>query len=345
MKIPHVARLAVVAAVVAGAFFGVRAIHATQGGGRPARAEQPLLAVSVLNAAAAANEIELISGTGRRFRIDPHPPLPMDGAWSPDGKEIAFSGRGDNRARGIYLTNAQGTKVRLLYEPATPSHENFQPYWSPDGRKLAFVVDGLGPWVVAAAGGRPRRLADLPIDSYTTPIAWSPDGRALAFGSSRDGALYTIRTDGTNLRRLTRKVSSDAFGDMEEVGSAAWSPDGRRIAFVQYPVNVRPARIRVVSASGGRARPLARGDYPAWSPDGRQLAYIAGAGIGLVGAGGGLRVSSTLPAPRARPRGRPTAAESCSAPGPAGASTSPTRNAPPCATRRAQNECAYASYP
>jgi Tol biopolymer transport system component len=241
--------------------------------------DRPLLAVSVLNAAASANEIALISGTGRRARIDPHPPLPLDGAWSPDGKRIAFSGYGDNNARGIYVMNPEGTNVRLLFQSPAPSSDEFRPYWSPDGRRLAFVVDTFGPWIIAADGGRPRRLAKVPMEGST--IAWSPDGRTLAFGSSGDGALYTIRTDGTRLRRLTRRQSSDAVDEGAYVGSAAWSPDGRRIAFLQYLDNSAP-RLEVVDANGGRPRVVARGYAPAWSPDGRRLVFTSAAGIGVV---------------------------------------------------------------
>jgi TolB protein len=246
--------------------------------GAPSRpTERPLLAVSVLNAAASANEITLISGTGRRARIDPHPPLPLDGAWSPDGKRIAFSGYGDNNPRGIYVMNPESTNVRLLFQSPTPSSDEYRPYWSPDGRRLAFVVDTFGPWIIAADGGRPRRLAKVPMDEDTAPIAWSPDGRTLAFGSSADGALYTIRTDGTRLRRLTRRQPSDAVEfEGAYVGSVAWSPDGRRLAFASA------AGIEVVDANGGRPRVVAYGYAPAWSPDGRRLAFASAAGIGVV---------------------------------------------------------------
>jgi Tol biopolymer transport system component len=176
-------------------------------------------------------------------------------------QEIAFSGWGDNKARGIYVMKARGTRVRLLFESLEPSEGDFNPYWSPDGRRLVSVVDGQGPWIVGADGSGARRLARLEIDGYSGPIAWSPDGRTLAFGSAGDGALYTIHTDGTGLRPLTRKGTSDQSGEAAAmVGSAAWSPDGRRIVFARgLPYSDRPSQIEVVAASGRGERRVAAG--------------------------------------------------------------------------------------
>ena len=55
--------------------------------------------------------------------------------------------------------------------------------------------------------------------------AWSPKGDRILFTSDRDGdwELYTIRPDGSDLRRLTSSPGNDAH--------AVWSLDGDWIAF------------------------------------------------------------------------------------------------------------------
>ena len=55
--------------------------------------------------------------------------------------------------------------------------------------------------------------------------AWSPKGDRILFASDRDGdwELYTIRSDGGDLKRLTNSPGNDAH--------ATWSLDGEWIAF------------------------------------------------------------------------------------------------------------------
>ena len=102
-------------------------------------------------------------------------------------------------------------------------------------------------------------------------VFWSPDGGRIGFSASTTPGppfdLYTMRTDGTGLIRLTSE------GDWN--GDAAWSPDGERIAYMRSGAAVTTG-LAVVDADGGNRREL----YPgvcrvAWSPDSRQLVCTA----------------------------------------------------------------------
>ena len=94
----------------------------------------------------------------------------------------------------------------------------------------------------------------------------------IAFVSARDGqesALYTVRPDGSRLRRLTRPPALPA-------SDVAFSPDGRLMAFSR-PRNVTQ-ELWLAKPDGSAPRLLVRtGDTesfaPAFSPDGRMIVF------------------------------------------------------------------------
>ena len=139
---------------------------------------------------------------------------------------------------------------------------DFDPAWSPDGRRLAFTTTERGRYEIAVADarGRGRRY----VASGAQP-AWSPDG-ALAFVESGD--VFVLR-DG-EARNVTRTVD-----DWE--ASPAWSPDGSRIAFVAAPARGGDSELFVINADGTARRQLTDNDYgeasPAWAPNGAVLGF------------------------------------------------------------------------
>lgn len=108
---------------------------------------------------------------------------------------------------------------------------------------------------------------------WSEGVAAPPDdpGRPLVFVSNRDGnwEIYRARSDGSNLRRLTRHPGRDA--------EPTWAPDGSQIAFVRH-VGDDP-EIHVMHADGTGIRRITRmvGEdlSPAWSPDGSLLAFTS----------------------------------------------------------------------
>jgi len=116
--------------------------------------------------------------------------------------------------------NADGTGYRKVTEG--PGNAGF-PSWSPDGKRIVYRVAG------SEQGLRILNLADGKIITLTTEYdnfpAWSPKGDLIDFTSFRDGdfEIYTIRPDGSGVRRLTHTGGNDAHG--------IWSPDGQWIVF------------------------------------------------------------------------------------------------------------------
>src|SRR5690242_12784748 len=199
--------IAVAAAISAGA--------ASSGG--KASSDQGMLAIGAYNAPSFGREIQLLDLAGHLTRVDPHPPIPLDPAWAPGGGRMAFSGgEGPSYAlefRNLYTADSRGRNVRLVYEVPTglkASSWSLTPSWSPDGKRLAFTVDGLGPWVVDADGRGAHRAANLAVEPGQW-AAWSPNGRMLAVPAEQlsgksyaNEGVYVVRADGRGLRRITR---------------------------------------------------------------------------------------------------------------------------------------------
>jgi len=140
------------------------------------------------------------------------------------------------------------------------SGNNFQPTWSPDGTKIAFVSDRDTQneiYTMNANGGNSKRLTYAQGDDVSP--AWSPDGRKIAFVSDRDGQkeIYIIDADGESSRRLTYALGDDV--------SPAWSPDGSEIAFVSD--RTVQDEIYIMNDDGENERLLVAGSPPlTWSP-------------------------------------------------------------------------------
>jgi TolB protein len=157
-------------------------------------------------------------GSGQ-VALTPRPPASRCAnlVWSPDGRKIAFagaSGSGGNCGEfcfAVWVVDADGSAPQNLTRKQgarVPGPVAFEPVWSPDGRKIAFVSDrdgSLGVYVMNSDGSVQRRLASLASDP-----AWSPDGQKLVFASQRDGAagLYVVNADGSRRRTLTRSPAS-----------------------------------------------------------------------------------------------------------------------------------------
>jgi Tol biopolymer transport system component len=177
---------------------------------------------------------------------------------------IAFS-HGDD----VWVANANGRGARRLTRRRGPE---FDPSWSPDGRRIAYRDSRHGInrndeiYVMNADGTHARNLTRSPYNEWSP--SWSSDGELIAFYS---GELFVMRPDGSRARPITRV----------EGEYPAWSPDGQQVAFMSAQPGARGGDpnydVFVMNRDGSRLRQLTdwpgEDGWPAWSPDGRSIAF------------------------------------------------------------------------
>ncbi|MGZ8613229.1 MAG: TolB family protein [Actinomycetota bacterium] len=150
-------------------------------------------------------------------------------SWSPDGTQIAFSGRTQRRGvarRTIIIVNADGSG-----RPTVLDGLWVWVSWSHDGRRL--LVAGFPDSEAKAArfdlytvrpdGSGLVQLTDDQPEEHSP--SWSPDGGRIVFseGGDYDQDVYVMDADGSDVHKLTDWGGFD--------GVPVWSPDGAWIAF------------------------------------------------------------------------------------------------------------------
>jgi hypothetical protein len=202
--------------------------------------------------------IELATGERTPVWSADKDPGPM--AWSPDGNTLAYV------QGGVLSVLPPGGSATVLVSDERVSAVA----WSPDGSRIAYgrrdaADQDLGLFVVPAAGGKPRQLAQGTHDVFgVADIAWSPDGQRIAFMHAWEGgALCFINADGTGYRANV----GPAFGP------AIWLQDGSALVYTAMANEVETLGIYRCTPAG-KPEAIIRGKSTAFDmlPSGRLLA-------------------------------------------------------------------------
>lgn len=207
---------------------------------------------------------------------------------SPDGRTLVFDMLGD-----IYSVPIGGGEATALTDGI---EWNYQPTFSPDGSRIAFVSDRAGGdnlWIMHADGSEPHAVSDEAEHLVHNP-SWSPDGEYLVgrkgFYSTRSlmaGEIWMFHAGGGNGVNLVERPNAES--DEKSRAEPVFSPDGK---YVYYTADITPGKIwqynknsvgslfaimrlelatgetqTIVSGPGGAIRPTP-------SPDGKSLAYL-----------------------------------------------------------------------
>ena len=207
---------------------------------------------------------------------------------SPDGQTIVFDMLGD-----IYTVPIDGGKATAVTN--TIAWE-FQPAYSPDGSRIAYVSDAGGAdniWVMDTDGSNARAVTDNRDNLFHNP-AWSPDGQWIAarkgYVSSRSipaGSIWMVHVGGGSGLQLVDRLHGES--SQKNIAEPAFSPDGRYLYYSQdvtsgqvwqYNKNAleqlfavkrldreKDETETIAGGPGGAIRPVP-------SPDGSKLAFV-----------------------------------------------------------------------
>ena len=243
-------------------------------------------------------------------------PGPVDGGefdFSPDGARLAFVRNvwtdpndpyPDSVVAILDLSTGEVTELEATAIRSPDGHDRM-PKWSPDGTRLLFIRDEIGPptpedriedsqLLVIDVDGSDLRLI-VGAEQAPSSAEWAPDGTRIAITSSpttlkddpltgdRDNVLvlneiYTVRPDGSDLRRLTddTQLAADVPGP-GSIGASlpTWTRSGE-IAFIRTAwgdqgggdMGVLPPGLWVVAADGSDPREVDLNDLEALSAAG-----------------------------------------------------------------------------
>src|SRR6266496_1152131 len=205
-------------------------------------------------------------------------------SWSPDGSKLVFTspcrGRGDfldgaYSDSTLFTMNADGTGIQQLM--SVPGAD-FDPAWSPDGKRIAFTSLRDGKKQVYALdldSLAVTRLTTLDVNVENSEPAWSPDGTKIAYLVKRVGTyqVWVMNSTGQDNVQLVRS------GQDLWVYLPTWSGDGKVILFSERRTggNPRPWLMSAQYADDGAVAKLSYFPTPIEdveiSPDGLWIAF------------------------------------------------------------------------
>jgi len=177
---------------------------------------------------------------------------PMEAAlahWSPDAKQIAFSGAVPGKPFRVFLISVAGGSP----QPIGPADDaETDPCWSADGSMLAFGHNtmSMGNYL-AFFNLRSRQITHVPgSDGFFAP-RWSPDGKFIVALTRDEANLMIFDTRTSVWKKLPPPMHS--------FGYLSWSRDSNYIYFGTHS-NPEPAfyRVRVSDAKLERIVDLKR---------------------------------------------------------------------------------------
>jgi len=209
----------------------------------------------------------------------------QDFQWSPDSRRLVYCASTSGLAN-VWQTADDGSGATQLSDNSDPNYHFFNPAWSPDGQRVAWVALSRGgrgekkpSWSIwVAAEGKGQQIYQS--DSVLGLVGWSESGQDLivksSAGRSAPGVPVDVSLSALAVRgatpRLLALLKATYFQNIQ------LAPAGSQIAFVTRLDGTDS--LQVIPAAGGAVKTIITSNDPrvyfsslVWSPDSKTIFY------------------------------------------------------------------------
>lgn len=194
--------------------------------------------------------------------------------WSPDGKRIAYTAKGEPSGTQIFVRwmDAEGATTQISHLTEAPSGLE----WSPDGKSIAFTmnVPSRDNFIRIAMPTPPKGAKWTEAPKVVTRLNYRSD--RVGYTDEAYRHIFVLPADGGTARQITN-------GDWNH-SAPSWSADSKSIAFsslreADAENRFRQSNIYVASLATGEIKQLSHragtSGNPSYSPDGRFIAFMS----------------------------------------------------------------------
>ncbi|MDB6058677.1 MAG: Translocation protein TolB [Verrucomicrobiales bacterium] len=185
-------------------------------------------------------------------------------AWLPGKFAVLYCSWKNSGTQIFEHDLSTGSRRIFIHSPGS----SYSPAVSPDGKKVAMVLDRNGTPNLYAAdidGGNLKQLT-FGKDDVSGP-SWAPNNQDIVFATrSGRASLTKVNINGGGPQKL-RVGGAEVYGNLTQPN---WSPDGKWIVFT---CGSGPFSICVAPSSGGEAKALVSGEDPCWAPNSRTVIF------------------------------------------------------------------------